>query len=298
MTENKLPLARRTVEGLDNILGESFAVLDFGFVRVIDYMGDDSSIVQAARVSYGDGTKTPSDDRSLIRYLLRHWHTTPFEMCEIKLHLKMPIFVARQWIRHRTASINEYSGRYSIMPDEFYVPDLDAVQGQSLTNRQGREGPIPQSEAQAFRDTVDNAGQIAFGVYDKAMEAGVARELARVVLPLGAYTEFYWKIDLHNLMHFLRLRLDPHAQTEIRAFAVVIYDILKAWVPVTATAFEDYRLGSAMLSKQELTLLRDMLAAHSIDPAAFLNEALKAVDYGLSKREIAGFINLMTGDDE
>lgn len=262
---------------------EPTPVLDHGFVRLVDVMGDDAAIVQAARTSYGDGTKTVQEDRGLIRYLMRHWHTTPFEMCEIKLHLKMPIFVARQWIRHRTANINEYSGRYSIMPNEFYVPGIGDIAPQSLTNKQGRDGALPEDVTKAMAETMNQQNAMAFQVYDELHTGwpwfdesgnlkpgyvdpddsgphdgsyGMARELARTILPLSAYTEFYWKIDLHNLFHFLRLRIDPHAQREIRVFADEIAKIVADWCPVAYEAFVDYRLEAVSLSRMEVEALR------------------------------------------
>lgn len=217
-------------------------VLDHGFVRLVSTMGDDSSIVQAARVSYGDGTKTQREDEKLIHYLMKNRHTTPFEMCEIKLHIKLPIFVSRQWVRHRTASINEVSARYSVLPEEFYIPDPKQIQSQSKINKQGREGRIAgELEAQQF---FMQHSQLSYTIYKQLLELGVARELARMVLPLNIYTEMYWKIDLHNLMHFLKLRLDPHAQWEIRQYAEAISEIVKEWVPVSWAAFEQHQLGA------------------------------------------------------
>lgn len=264
--------------------GTALPCLDHGFVRVVDKMGDDGAIVQAARVSYGAGTKTAQDDRGLIRYLMRHWHTTPFEMCEIKLHVKLPIFVARQWIRHRTANVNEYSGRYSVMPNEFYTPPADDILPQSKTNKQGRDGELPEDVRFAMRETLRQNGEMAFQVYDELRtgwpwffedgtrrpghidpdepgphdaDHGMARELARIGLPLSTYTEFYWKIDLHNLFHFLRLRADPHAQKEIRVYAEAICEFVKGWCPDAYEAFVDYRLEAVTLSRMEVAALRD-----------------------------------------
>lgn len=291
MAEKPKSLNRPMSTKVERILGETFPVLDHGFVRVIDYMGDDAAIVQAARVSYGEGTNTPSDDRSLIRYLLRHFHTTPFEMCEIKLHLKMPIFVARQWVRHRTASMNEYSGRYSVMPNEFYVPEMHEIQGQSTSNKQGREEGRITPHAQALAKGIfEGTGESMFTVYDRLGEMNVSRELARIVLPLSAYTEFYWKIDLHNLLHFLRLRIDPHAQKEIREFARIIADVVSGWVPVAYEAFVDYRLGAVTFSRMEMEFLRLVLEAHEVDQEV-LAESLVPLDLGLSKREQAELLN-------
>jgi thymidylate synthase (FAD) len=262
-------------------------VLDRGFVRVIDYMGDDGAIVQAARVSYGRGTKRVSDDRGLINYLMRMRHTSPFEMCELKLHVKLPIFVARQWIRHRTANVNEYSARYSVLEDEFYVPAAEHVASQASSNRQGRDRVLGREQAQAVQDTVRTNADRAYAEYlamlnqDEAGEAiepereGLARELARIVLPLNTYTEWYWKTDLHNLLHFIALRADPHAQYEIRAYAGVLLDVVRRWTPLTCAAFENYRLHAAELSGQSLAVLRRMLAGETIAQA----------ESGLSARE-------------
>lgn len=255
----------RPTAPIDAILGDAIDVLDHGFVRVVDYMGNDAAIVQMARVSYGEGTKTPSDDRSLIRYLMRHDHTSPFEGCEIKLHLKMPIFVARQWIRHRTANVNEISGRYSILKDEFFVPAGADLRKQSVTNRQGRADEDAYSEAQK-RDILwmlsTTAGE-AFAHYDRLVseEFGLSRELARIHLPLSTYTEFYWKIDLHNLFHFLRLRADGHAQQEIRAYAEVIEGLVARWVPIAFEAYVDYRRDAVKFSRMEFDALRRWIAA-------------------------------------
>lgn len=265
---NVQPTRRATVAALEDILFEALPVLDQGFVRVVDYMGDDAAVVQAARVSYGRGTKKTSEDRGLIRYLMRHWHTTPFEMPSIKLHVKLPIFVARQWIRHRTASVNEYSARYSVLDREFYVPDAAHLAVQSTANRQGRGDVLSADHAeQVLRILREDARQ----TYDHYLwmlnedEAGatvddtrpaLARELARINLPLSAYTQWYWKTDLHNLMNFLRLRADPHAQWEIRAYAEEICGIVKRWAPVSFEAFEDYRLHAVQLSRMEADLVR------------------------------------------
>lgn len=240
------------------------SVLDHGFVRLIDTMGDDAAIVQAARVSYGDGTKSVNDDAGLIRYLMRHHHSSPIEMCEIKLHVKMPIFVARQWIRHRTANVNEISGRYSILPNEFYVPAPENVAAQSKVNNQGRGEPLhPELRGLAVSKMEVHGGE-AFDLYEALLDVdegyGLARELARIVLPLNTYTEFYWKIDLHNLLHFLRLRLDSHAQYEIRVYAEAIAEIVREWVPATWSAFEDYRLNAVTFSGKEMQVLAEIIA--------------------------------------
>lgn len=271
--DNSLSVVERPVNpDLDYILGVPFGVHDHGFVRLIDYMGGDASIVQAARVSYGVGTKTLSDDRGLIRYLLRHDHTTPFEMCEIKLHLKMPIFVARQWVRHRTASMNEVSGRYSVVPEEFYIPEPGAVQAQSTTNKQGRGASLPGHIVEWFRTVVKNENQRVFRVYKTAIEEpmGVSRELARVNLPLGTYTEFYWKVDLHNLFRFLRLRTHPHAQKEIRDYAEVLAVIVQKWCPAAFEAWMDYQRNAVTLSAQERAIVRTMLANLTPETRNFL----------------------------
>lgn len=264
-------LTRATAPALEAILGEEFPLYTPGFVRVIDYMGNDEAIVQAARVSYGAGTKSVSDDTALINYLMRHRHTSPFEMCEIKLHLKLPIFVARQWVRHRTASMNEISGRYSELPEEFYVPLLEDVRQQSKSNKQGRGEPIPQEHAEVFIDDCQGHGRDTFGLYDFHLRDGVARELARINLPLSTFTEFYWKIDLHNLLHFLALRMHPHAQMEIRRYAEKIYELLDLWVPIAKEAFRRYRFEGSQLSVDEVQVLRNALAGIEI-PRGSLTE--------------------------
>ena len=256
-------MTRPSVTALDEILGHEFLVLDHGFVRVIDYMGDDAAIVQAARVSYGDGTKHVQDDTALIRYLMRHRHTSPFEMCEIKLHVKLPIFVARQWIRHRTASVNEYSARYSIVEEEFYIPDCGNIRMQSSTNKQGGGECAPFSSAMGFVSQLRHESKSAFQVYDSNCDIGISRETARLVLPVNSYTQWYWKIDLHNLMHFLTLRSDPHAQYEIRAYAEVIATILERWVPITCQAWKDYRRDAVSLSAGSIRALKRVLSGEA-----------------------------------
>jgi thymidylate synthase (FAD) len=252
-------------EGLENVLNQEFKVLNKGFVRVVDYMGNDSSIVQAARVSYGKGTKTTQDDVALIRYLLKHKHTTPFEMCEIKLHIKAPIFIARQWLRHRTASVNEYSARYSIIEEEYYVPETENIRKQSSSNKQGRGESLSAEESQEIQNKMDQATQNCFTLYNEFIKVDdnnnelVAKELARSILPVNIYTQFYWKIDLHNLMHFLRLRCDSHAQYEIREYANIILDVLKLWLPSTHQAFLDYHINATNFSAQEMAMLHAML---------------------------------------
>lgn len=220
-------------------------------------MGNDEAIVQAARVSYGNGTKTIREDRALIRYLMRHRHTSPFEMCEIKLHIKLPIFVARQWVRHRTASINEISGRYSVLDSEFYIPS--SVEHQSANNKQGRGGSFEQDKADNLIGDISSSAKNSFNAYNELLEQDLAREVARVVLPLSTYTQWYWKVDLHNLLHFLELRLHPHAQLEIREYAKIISDLVRIWVPNTWEAFEDYRLNSYTLSGRDLEIVKALL---------------------------------------
>jgi thymidylate synthase (FAD) len=229
-----------------------------GFVRLVDSMGDDSSIVQAARVSYGEGTKTISEDRGLIRYLLRNKHTSPFEMVEFKFHIKLPIFIARQWIRHRTASVNEYSGRYSVMKDEFYSPVQNRLKEQSTVNKQSSNDDVIE-EAKYNSILINQSCEDSFDNYNTCLEYGVSREIARIVLPLSTYTEWYWKIDLHNLLHFLRLRMDEHAQEEIREYANVIYTIVKEICPLTIEAFDDYITNSVTFSKHEIEILSNII---------------------------------------
>jgi thymidylate synthase (FAD) len=278
---------RATVPALEEILFTPLTVLDHGFVRVIDYMGDDAAVVQAARVSYGKGTKRVNEDRGLIQYLMRHRHTTPFEMCEIKYHVKLPIFVARQWIRHRTANVNEYSARYSILDNEFYLPDPAHLAVQSSTNRQGRGDALPPAEAQrvldllredaarSYRDYAFMLNEDESGKVVDETRAGLARELARMNLSLNFYTQWYWKTDLHNLLNFLSLRADAHAQYEIRVYADAMIDTLERWVPMTAEAFRQYRLGGALLSANALAVVKKLLA----------REPVSQPESGLSKRE-------------
>ena len=267
---------RTTVPELESILYKPLPVLDHGFVRVIDYMGDDSAIVQAARVSYGKGTKQISKDQGLINYLMRHWHTTPFEMCEIKFHIKLPIFVARQWIRHRTANVNEYSGRYSVMDREFYIPQAEHLAVQSTQNHQGRGEVLQGAQAQEVLDILKRNARDTYHDYQVLLNEddeglpldegrqGSAREWARMALPVNMYTQWYWKIDLHNLMHFLRLRADPHAQYEIRVYAEVMCDVLRRWLPLTYKAFEDYRLGGINISAKGLEIVKRMLKGEQV----------------------------------
>jgi thymidylate synthase (FAD) len=284
-----VPTRRPTVPGMEARLYAPHRVLDHGFVRVVDYMGDDGAIVQAARVSYGRGTKSVQTDRGLIRYLMRHRHTTPFEMCEVKFHVKLPIFVARQWIRHRTANVNEYSARYSILDREFYIPTPENLAAQATTNRQGRGATLSGEDAARVLDLLRADAMRVYDSYETLLnDVGdgkprdpdapqLARELARMDLTLNYYTQWYWKIDLHNLFHFLSLRADPHAQYEIRVYAEIMAAIAKDWVPFATEAFEDYRLGAAHLSAQELELVRRGLQG---EPIAALIDASK-----LSQRE-------------
>ena len=272
---------------LEKVLFEAIPILDHGFIRVIDYMGDDTSIVQAARVSYGKGTKKVSTDSGLIKYLMRHWHSTPFEMCEIKYHIKLPIFIARQWIRHRTANVNEYSARYSILDKEFYLPSQENLAAQSKNNRQGRGEVLTGDQAKKILDllksdaerTYDNYETMLNERYDGSVidekKSGLARELARMNLTLNTYTQWYWKTDLLNLMNFLRLRADSHAQFEIRAYADVMLDTLKKWVPITYEAFMDYRVGGTEVSLKGKSILKDLISGKKVDIEGS----------GLSKRE-------------
>ena len=271
------PTRRATVPALEEILYEAIPVLDHGFVRVIDYMGDDGAIVQAARVSYGKGTRRVSEDAGLINYLMRHRHTTPFEMCEIKYHIKLPIFVARQWIRHRTANVNEYSARYSILDNEFYIPAPAHLAAQATTNRQGRGDVLEGAAAQRVLDLLREDAERAYAGYVEMLNEddagqprdpswpGLARELARMNLSLNFYTQWYWKTDLHNLMHFLTLRADPHAQYEIRAYADAMIDTLQRWVPLAHAAFLEYRMNAATISATGLKVIRRLLAGGPVE---------------------------------
>ncbi len=268
---NPRPTLRAVSEGMEGHLYRAHPLLDHGFIRVIDYMGDDSAIVQAARVSYGAGTKHVQNDEGLIRYLMRHWHSTPFEMCEVKLHVKLPVFVARQWIRHRTANVNEYSARYSILDREFYIPEPGQLAAQSTVNNQGRGEVLSGEEsARVLAMLKSDAGQM-YDHYEEMLsqdgQQGLARELARMNLPMNIYTQWYWKVDLHNLFHFLRLRADPHAQYEIRVYADAIAACVKDWVPLAFAAFEDYRLGGETLSAKAVTVLKRRLAGEIVGQA-------------------------------
>lgn len=281
-------MAHVTNHEAEQLLDKEFKVLDHGFVRLVDYMGGDSAIVQAARVSYGEGTKKVSQDRGLIRYLMRHRHTTPFEMVEFKFHVKLPIFVARQWIRHRSANVNEYSGRYSIMKEEFFVPKPDDIRVQSTVNKQGRsEKEVPEEVKTKLIDYLISSQSQAYAKYQEFVESGLARELARINLPLSLYTEWYWKIDLHNLFHFLSLRMDSHAQKEIRDYALIMADIVKVVCPIGYQAFVDYRLKSSCFSQPELAILKERIAGWEFDLE-------KVMEKGLSKREAEEFLIKIT----
>ena len=285
---------RVTSSSLESILYKPFKVLDSGFIRVIDYMGDDSAIVQSARVSYGEGTKKVSNDKGLIRYLMKNWHTTPFEMCEIKFHIKLPIFIARQWIRHRTANVNEYSARYSILDKEFYIPRPEHMSSQSSTNKQGRGTNLSKKDTEKFIKILKDDADRNYKHYENMLnenqsgeiinddKEGLSRELARINLTLNTYTQWYWKIDLHNLLHFLYLREDAHAQYEIQAYAEIILDkIVKKWVPHTYSAFKEFQLESYNLSKTAIEVIKKKLQGKKIS----------CEKSGLSKREWAELTN-------
>lgn len=252
-------MAHCVVEEAEKILDQSFPVLDKGFVRLVDYLGSDQRIVQSARVSYGEGTKTYRQDKGLINYLMRNDHTSPFEQVVFTFHVKAPIFVARQWVRHRTARMNEISGRYSVMKDEVYLPDEGSIALQSEDNKQGRqEEPVDAATAERVRTMLSDNARSTFDTYHELLDMGIARELSRINLPLSIYTEFYWEIDLHNLFHFLQLRLDHHAQAEIRAYATVMFDIVKKVCPIAAEAFETHRLHGRSFSSDEVEAIRAM----------------------------------------
>lgn len=295
MTDSKERLDRVRVPELEEILGEALPVLDDGFVRLIDYMGCDDSIVQAARVSYGKGTKTMRDDRGLIRYLMRHRHTTPFEMCEIKLHVRVPMDLWRQWIRHRTANVNEYSTRYSIAIDTARTTQADEWRLQSDINRQGSEGGVDTETGKRLSQREAEALALTKEIYEERLDLGVAREQARKDLPLSTYTEAYWKIDLHNLLHFLALRMDEKAQLEIREYARTIGEmIVKKWVPMAWEAFMDYRFGSIMLSSEEIEILSLLNSGEAekanemLLEAGFTSKDGSGVKPTLEGRELAG----------
>lgn len=290
MKQGENPQIGRTISSeLDKILHQKHDVLDHGFVRVVDYMGNDSSIVQAARVSYGSGTKKINEDKGLINYLMSHRHNTPFEMCEIKFHVKLPIFVARQWIRHRSSSYNEYSARYSLMEDEFYIPEISDISPQSSSNHQGRDigeeislqeaknavDVFSQDSNQCYQNYLDLINRDKAGNIIDQSRVGIARELARMNLPVNCYTQWYWKINLHNLFNFISLRIDSHAQYEIRQYAEVIFNIVKKWVPYACEAFEKYRLNAKNFSGPALETIKKMAKG----------EAVSQEDSGLNKRE-------------
>ncbi|WP_370342064.1 FAD-dependent thymidylate synthase [Pararhodobacter marinus] len=265
---NPQPTLRAVAPGMEKHLYTAQPVLDHGFVRAIDYMGDDAAIVQAARVSYGAGTKHVSNDEGLIRYLMRHWHSPPVEMCEIKLHVKLPVFVARQWIRHRTANVNEYSARYSILDREFYIPEPAQLAAQSTVNNQGRGAVLEGAEAARVLALLKSDAAQMYDHYEEMLsqddQQGLARELARMNLPMNIYTQWYWKTDLHNLFHFLRLRADAHAQYEIRVYAEAIAQMVADWVPLAFGAFEDYRMGGVTLSSKAIDALKRMLKGEDV----------------------------------
>lgn len=263
---------RATISQLEEIIDKQIPVLDHGFIRLIDYMGDDSAIVQAARVSYGKGTKQLNQDKALINYLMRHRHTTPFEMCDIKFHVKLPIFIARQWIRHRTGSFNEYSARYSILGNEFYTPNIENLTAQSKSNKQGRSNEtLPKHSAERALSFLTQDAERCYANYLTMLNedtegnildqnnVGISRELARMNLNLSYYTEWYWKTNLHNLLHFIALRVDSHAQYEIREYAKVLLDIVKKWVPLTFSAFEEYIMNGELISGKSINIIKKML---------------------------------------
>ena len=295
LRENSSKTIRPVAPGIEKILYEVFPALDHGFVRVVDYMGDDQAIVQAARVSYGKGTTRVSEDRGLIRYLMRHRHSTPFEMCEIKLHVKLPMFIARQWIRHRTASINEYSARYSVLDKEFYIPEEKDLAVQSKSNKQGRGDTLSAKDSEEALFLLKRDAEKSYETYEYLLNEsqkgevldnnrdGLSRELARINLTLNTYTQWYWKTNLHNLMNFIFLRADSHAQYEIRVYADIIYKIMESWVPITAEAFKSYRSGSVELSAEAIDVIKLMLSGNKVDQK----------ESGLSLREWNELLNYL-----
>ena len=288
---NNFNKTRRAIsEGMEENLYLIHKVLDHGFVRVIDYMGNDTSIVQAARVSYGEGTKKSRDDKSLIFYLMRHWHSTPFEMCEVKLHVKLPVFVARQWIRHRTANVNEYSARYSILDNEFYIPKSENLASQSSSNNQGRGDVLEGEEATKVIQILKSDSLRSYKSYEKMLskenKKGLARELARMNLPTNIYTQWYWKTDLHNLFNFIRLRNDLHAQYEIRVYAEKIAELVKKWVPFAFEAFEQYQLNSSHLSSNGLSCIKRLMKGEDVSQD----------NSGMGKREWKEFCEIIGKD--
>ena len=284
LRDNRQPTLRAVSPGMETHLYTAHPVLDHGFVRVVDYMGDDAAICQAARVSYGRGTKSVQNDEGLIRYLMRHWHSTPFEMCEVKFHVKLPVFVARQWIRHRTANVNEYSARYSILDREFYIPEPSQLAAQSTVNNQGRGEVLSGEESARVLEMLKRDAATSYDHYEQMLsqdgQQGLARELARMNLPMNIYTQWYWKVDLHNLFHFLRLRADSHAQYEIRVYAEEMCRIVADWVPLAFKAFEDYRLGGETLSGRAVAVLKRRLAG----------EVVTQEESGMSKGEWREFV--------
>ena len=295
LRENSSKTIRPVAPGIEKILYEVFPALDHGFVRVVDYMGDDQAIVQAARVSYGKGTTRVSEDRGLIRYLMRHRHSTPFEMCEIKLHVKLPMFIARQWIRHRTASINEYSARYSVLDKEFYIPEEKDLAVQSKSNKQGRGHTLSAKDSEEALFLLKRDAEKSYETYEYLLNEsqegevldnnrdGLSRELARINLTLNTYTQWYWKTNLHNLMNFIFLRADSHAQYEIRVYADIIYKIMESWVPITAEAFKSYRSGSVELSAEAMDVIKIMLSGNKVNQK----------ESGLSLREWNELLNYL-----
>jgi thymidylate synthase (FAD) len=276
-------LERVSAPELDAVLGKKFPVLDDGFVRVVDYMGTDASIVQAARVSYGAGTKKTREDRALIRYLLRHQHTTPFEMCDIKFHVRVPMDTWRQWVRHRTASVNEYSTRYSIAIDDKQQTPADAWRTQSTQNRQGSDGYLESSVGEHLTAKEKELQELSWAIYQERLDSGVAREQARKDLPLSTYTEAYWKVNLHNLLHFLWLRMDAHAQLEIRDYAKSIgEEIVARWCPIAWDAFKDYRFNSLQLTAAEIAIVQATLSGGK--------------EAGMKEAEQRGFIRFSNGE--
>ncbi len=278
-TQAELFQTRRAMsDDLDTVLYEPFKVLDKGFVRVIDYMGNDAAVTQSARVSYGKGTKMLNQDKGLINYLMRHRHTTPFEMCEIKFHVKLPIFIARQWIRHRTANVNEYSARYSILSKEFYIPEPDQLAVQSTLNKQGRGETLNAQESARVLEILRGDSERCYDHYQEMLNedadenildenrSGLARELARMNLTMNYYTEWYWKVDLHNLFHFLSLRADSHAQYEIQAYANTMLELVKKWVPLSYEAFMKYRKNATHLSEPATKLVKKLIKGEKISP--------------------------------
>lgn len=281
-------MAHVVVPAAEEILDKEFPVLDKGFVRLVDYIGGDERIVQAARVSYGAGTKSYRQDKGLIDYLLRNEHTSPFEQVSLSFHCKMPIFVARQWVRHRTAKLNEISGRYSVMRDEFYVPEGQHIAAQSADNKQGRSADAVSPELQAsIRGRMETQQAESYKDYETMLDEGIARELARINLPISLYTEWYWQIDLHNLFHFLALRMDPHAQYEIRAYADVMYEIAQKVAPLAVESFDRHKRRGVRFSGPEIQVLKTLLGSHLADDGDLVKAANSQ---GLEEKEIARFL--------